>query len=104
MFTTSPMGVLSQGLMVMPFPTTYDKLSVVDQGVIVENKRLRHVLQVAQEVQTKWDSWRSQSVSAGDGAFRKRGQAPSTNKRQRSIEQDDIQTAIIDDFLVLTQK
>lgn len=47
------MGVLSQGLMVMPFPTTYDKLSVVDQGVIVENKRLRHVLQVAQEVQTK---------------------------------------------------
>ncbi|MFO7060447.1 helix-turn-helix domain-containing protein [Pseudomonas aeruginosa] len=45
----------------LPF-TTYDKLCEIDQGAIVENKRLGHVLQVAQLVQAQRDSRRSQSV------------------------------------------
>lgn len=45
----------------LPF-TTYDKLCEIDQGAIVESKRLGHVLQVAQLVQAQRDSRRSQSV------------------------------------------
>ena len=45
----------------LPF-TTYDKLCEIDQGAIVENKRLGHVLQVAQLVQAQRDNRRSQSV------------------------------------------
>jgi hypothetical protein len=37
---------------------TYDRLAVVDQGSIVENKRLGHVLQIAQLIQEQRDSIR----------------------------------------------
>lgn len=36
--------------------TIFDKLPVVNQGAIVENKRLGHVLQIVQELQKKRDS------------------------------------------------
>ena len=39
--------------------TTYDRLSEIVQGAIVENKRLGHELRVAQEMQAKRDSRRS---------------------------------------------
>src|SRR5690349_5498266 len=42
--------------------TTYDRLSEIDQGAIVENKRLGHVLQVVQAVQQQRDDRRSHSV------------------------------------------
>ena len=54
----------------LPF-TTYDKLCEIDQGAIVENKRLGHVLQVAQLVQAQRDSRRSQSVPEIRGSQRK---------------------------------
>ncbi|PMY09002.1 integrase, partial [Pseudomonas sp. GW460-13] len=41
--------------------TTYDRLSEVDQGAIVHNKRLGHVLQMAQYVQEKRVNTRSLS-------------------------------------------
>ncbi|MFJ1256007.1 hypothetical protein [Cupriavidus sp. CuC1] len=44
--------------------TTYDRLSEIDQGAIVENKRLGHVLRVAQEMQAKRDSRRSAGAPA----------------------------------------
>lgn len=44
--------------------TRYDKLSEVDQGAIVENKRLGDVLQVAQVMQEQRDSRRGRSAPA----------------------------------------
>ncbi len=44
--------------------TLYDKLSEVDQGAIVENKRLGHVLQLAQVMQEQRDSRRGRSAPA----------------------------------------
>lgn len=41
-----------------------DHLAPVDQGTIVDNKRLGHVLQIAQEVQTMRDDVRSRSLPA----------------------------------------
>lgn len=71
------------------FLSTYDKLSEIDQGAIVDNKRLGRA--------PKWRSWskaerdnnRSQSVPSGDGPSRRR-KAPTTKKSQRSPDQDDM--------------
>ncbi|AOZ09438.1 ISNCY family transposase [Cupriavidus malaysiensis] len=73
--------------------TTYDKLSEVDQGAIVDNKRLGHVLQLAQYVQEKRDNTRSQSVPSTDGVPRKRGRPPG-KKSQRSLDQNDMLEAL----------
>lgn len=40
----------------------YDRLSEIDQGAIVENKRLGHVLEVAQQVQAQRDNRRIQAL------------------------------------------
>ncbi|MFS8981592.1 ISNCY family transposase [Cupriavidus necator] len=69
--------------------TTYDRLSEVDQGAIVDNKRLGHVLQLAQYVQEKRDNTRSLSVPGTEGAPRKRGRPPG-KKSQRSLDQNDM--------------
>lgn len=77
----------------LPF-TIYDRLSEIDQGAIVDNKRLGHVLQMAQLVQEKRDDRRSQSVPAGDGESRKRGRLPG-KKAPRALDQDDMLEAMI---------
>ncbi|WP_316157413.1 ISNCY family transposase [Cupriavidus sp. BIC8F] len=73
--------------------TIYDKLSEVDQGAIVDNKRLGHVLQLAQYVQEKRDNTRSLSVPGTEGAPRKRGRSPG-KKSQRSLGQNDMLEAL----------
>jgi len=73
--------------------TIYDKLSEVDQGAIVDNKRLGHVLQLAQYVQEKRDNTRSLSVPGTEGAPRKRGRPPG-KKSQRSLGQNDMLEAL----------
>ncbi|SOZ73604.1 transposase, ISNCY family [Cupriavidus taiwanensis] len=73
--------------------TTYDRLSEVDQGEIVDNKRLGHVLQLAQYVQEKRDNTRSLSVPGTEGAPRKRGRPPG-KKSQRSLGQNDMLKAL----------
>ncbi|MFS8981605.1 ISNCY family transposase [Cupriavidus necator] len=72
----------------LPF-TTYDKLSEVNQGAIVDNKRLGHVLQLAQYVQEKRDNTRSRSLHTTEGPPRKRGR-PLGKKSQRSLDQSDM--------------
>jgi hypothetical protein len=58
------------------------------------NKRLGHVLEVAQAVQAKRDNRRSQSVPRGDGEPpRKRGQAPG-KKAQRALDGNDMAEAL----------
>ncbi len=75
----------------LPF-TTYDKLCEIDQGAIVENKRLGHVLQVAQLVQAQRDSRRSQSVP---GNPRQSTQGKMLSKKaQRELMLEDIAAAL----------
>ena len=75
--------------------STYDRLSEVDPVAIVDNKRLGHVLDVARQVQRKRDNNRSQSLPcSGDEPYRRR-HAPSINKSQRSLNEDDLLEAMI---------
>lgn len=74
----------------------YDKLGAVDQGAIVDSKRLSHVLQISQDVQSKRDS---RSVSGPSTAHRADGQIvprhklPGT-KTQRELGPEDLESAI----------
>jgi hypothetical protein len=76
--------------------TIYDRLSEVDQGAIVENKRLGHVLQIAQRVQQQRDSRRSRSspsrANLGQGPIELKA-APG-KKAQRRLDASDLAQAI----------
>jgi transposase len=76
--------------------TTYDRLPEVSQGAIVENKRLGHVLQIAQLVQAERDSRRSQSAPARThrGLPRATKKAEPGKKRQRALDATDMEMAI----------
>jgi hypothetical protein len=75
--------------------TVYDRYPQIDQGAIVDSKRLGHVLQVAQLVQQLRDSRRS-----GGPAHTNRGEAPVQHhaapgkKPQRQLDAADIAQAI----------
>jgi hypothetical protein len=77
--------------------TIYDRLSEVDQGAIVENKRLGHVLQVAQIVQKQRDNQRSSSMPARTNQGRPVFQLKRTpgKKSQRALDANDLALAII---------
>ncbi|EGB2320691.1 hypothetical protein H6038_004761 [Salmonella enterica] len=57
-------------------------------------QRLGHVLEVSRQVQRKRDNNRSQSIPSGDEPSRRR-HAPSINKPQRSLNEEDMLEAII---------
>ena len=74
----------------------YEKLGSIDQGTIVENKRLGHMLQVAQLVQAKRDS---RIVDVPSTAHRADGTPiPRTqvvdSKTQRELGPEDLQKAL----------
>ena len=76
--------------------SVYEKLGAIDQGAIVENKRLGHMLQVAQLVQAKRDS---RAVDVPSTAHRADGtRVPRTklvdSKAQRELGPEDLQIAI----------
>lgn len=77
--------------------TIYDRLSEVDQGAVVDNKRLSHILQVAQQVQEQRDSRRGGSTPArtNQGAPTRKLRAAPGKKAQRAIDETDIALAII---------
>lgn len=75
--------------------STYDRLSEVDPVAIVDNKRLGHVLDVARQVQRKRDNNRSQSLPCSGDEPSCRRHAPSINKSQRSLNEDDLLEAMI---------
>jgi hypothetical protein len=76
--------------------TIYDRLPEIDQGAIVENKRLGHVLTIAQLVQAQRDSRRSRSMPSranqGHGAIQLKP-APG-KKAQRKLDENDLALAI----------
>ncbi|MCP2004630.1 UNVERIFIED_ORG: hypothetical protein J2Y78_003170 [Buttiauxella agrestis ATCC 33320] len=63
---------------VLPY-STYDRLSEIDQGAIVDNKRLGRTLEFIKLVQDKRDNNRSQMVPAGDGPSRRRRKPTEKN-------------------------
>jgi len=76
--------------------SVYDKLGSVDQGAIVENKRLEHMLQVAQMVQSKRDS---RAVDRTSTAHRAGGTpVPRSrvvdSKSQRELGEEDLEKAM----------
>jgi transposase len=76
--------------------SVYEKLGAIDQGAIVENKRLGHTLQVAQLVQAKRDS---RAVGVPSTAHRADGtRIPRAklvdSKAQRELGPEDMQVAI----------
>jgi hypothetical protein len=76
--------------------SVYDKLGAIDQGAIVENKRLGHMLQVVQLVQAQRDS---RSVRRPSTAHRADGTPiPTTrvvgSKTQRELGPEDLHSAV----------
>lgn len=79
---------------ILPY-STYDRLSEIDQGAIVDNKRLGRTLEFIKIIQDKRDNNRSQGIPAGDGPSRRR-RKPTTKKSQRSLNGDDMLEAIVE--------
>lgn len=73
--------------------TTYDRLGEVDQGAIVDNKRLGRTLEIIKRVQDQRDNTRSQALPRQDGEAPRRKKAPG-KKSQRSLNQDDFLDAL----------
>ncbi|BDB24309.1 transposase [Cupriavidus sp. TA19] len=75
--------------------TTFDKLAEVDQGAIVENKRLGHVLAIAAQVQARRDSRQTIGPSRTLAGEPPRPHRPAPNtKRQRLINRLDLERAM----------
>lgn len=72
--------------------STYDRLSEVRQGAIVDNKRLGHVLQVAQLMQEQRDSRRGRSAPArtNQGLAPVALKAMAGKKVQRKLDASDL--------------
>ncbi|MCY2848550.1 hypothetical protein OXA69_29630, partial [Klebsiella pneumoniae] len=77
---------------VLPY-STYDRLSEIDQGAVVDNKRLGRTLEFIGLVQSKRDNTRSQSIPAGDGPSRRRPRQEG-KKSQRSLDNNDMLEAL----------
>ena len=77
--------------------TLYDRLSQIDQGAVVGNKRLGHVLQVAQIVQEQRDNRRSSHTPARTNQGRPTFQTKRTpgKKSQRALDTNDLALAIL---------
>jgi hypothetical protein len=74
----------------------YEKLGAVDQGAIVDNKRLGYVLQIVQMVQSKRDSRAADGPSTAhraDGTIVPRNKLVGS-KRQRELAPEDLREAI----------
>jgi transposase len=75
----------------------YDRLSQIDQGAIVEHKRLAHVLQVAQALQAQRDDRRasgSPSRTNHGAPVRGKERLPGT-KKQREMTPADLNDVIV---------
>lgn len=78
----------------------YDKLTEVDQGAIVEHKRLGHALQLSQVIQAQRDNSRigkaPSRTNRGDSSRPERKASHAGRKKQREFTQADIERVIVD--------
>ncbi|MBB5405441.1 hypothetical protein HDG41_007537 [Paraburkholderia sp. JPY162] len=75
----------------------YDRLAAIDQGAVIEHKRLGHALQVAQAIQAQRDNRRisgSPSRTNRGEAVRARERLPGTRK-QREVTLEDWNAAVM---------
>ncbi|WP_233869316.1 ISNCY family transposase [Paraburkholderia adhaesiva] len=84
---------------VLPY-REYDRLAEIDQGAVVEHKRLSHVLQVAQAIQSQRDNSRIGKAPSrthrGDTTRTSRNDPQSGKKKQREFTQADVENVIVD--------
>lgn len=84
---------------VLPY-RQYDRLAEIDQGAIVEHKRLSHVLQVAQAIQAQRDNSRIGKAPSrthrGDSTRTNRNEPQPGKKKQREFTQADVEQVIVD--------
>jgi len=75
----------------------YDRLSEIDQGAVVDNKRLGHTLQMAQVIQAQRDNRRA----SGSPSKMNQGEAPRPKERkvgtrtQRELTLEDLNAAVL---------
>jgi transposase len=78
----------------------YDRLTEVDQGAVVEHKRLGYVLQVSQVMQAQRDNSRIGKAPSrahrGDSTRTARTKHESGKKKQREFTQADLEHVILD--------
>ncbi|RQS44321.1 ISNCY family transposase [Burkholderia sp. Bp8986] len=78
----------------------YDRLAEIDQGAIVEHKRLSHVLQIAQALQAQRDNSRIGKAPSrthrGDSTKTNRSATQPNKKKQREFTQTDVEKVIVD--------
>jgi hypothetical protein len=78
----------------------YDRLAEIDQGAVVEHKRLSHVLQVAQALQAQRDNSRigkaPSRANRGDSTRTGRNVREPGKKKQREFTQADMERVIVD--------
>jgi hypothetical protein len=75
---------------------TYDKLGEIDQGAIVENKRLGHALRVSSVIQADRDNRRADAPSTAhrsNGKLVQYKKLPGT-KRSRDFSEKDLRRAL----------
>jgi transposase len=79
---------------------SYDRLAEVDQGAVVEHKRLGHVLQVSQVMQAQRDNSRIGKAPSrthrGDSTRTSRNERQPGKKKQREFTQADIEQVVVD--------
>jgi hypothetical protein len=75
----------------------YDRLSEIDQGAEIDNKRLSHALRLAQVIQAQRDDRRA----SGSPSRTNQGEAPRSKerkagtKKQRELTLDDLNAAVL---------
>ncbi|MBO1859222.1 ISNCY family transposase [Burkholderia cenocepacia] len=78
----------------------YDRLAEIDQAAVVEHKRLSHVLQVAQAIQSQRDNSRigkaPSRTNRGDPSKTNRNTSRPDKKKQREITHADLEKVIVD--------
>jgi transposase len=75
---------------------SYDRLSEIDQGAVIDHKRLGHALQLAQVLQAQRDNRRasgSPSRTNRGAAVREKERLPGT-KKQREFTNEDLNAAL----------
>ncbi len=74
----------------------YDRLPEIDQGAVIEHKRLGHALQVAQALQAQRDDRRASGSPSrtNRGLAAERDQREPGTKKQREFKREDVNAAL----------
>lgn len=81
---------------VLPY-REYDRLTEVDQGAVIEHKRLAHALQVAQALQAQRDGRRASGSPSrtNRGIAVRKAERVAGTKKQREFTQADMEAVIV---------